>query len=191
MLRALIASCLNGFARLRLHRQRISVRLGASSSAMLWRYSGKSGSIVLGNRSLCAAHVVIERPGARLRLGDRSFIGGKSLFSIFESVNIGSDVMISWGCTIADHDSHSLEFRHRARDVENWLEGRKDWSQVRHAPVTIADKVWIGFNCSVLKGVTIGEGAVVAANSNVTRDVAPWTLVAGNPARVIRQLDPS
>ncbi|MBV8923397.1 DapH/DapD/GlmU-related protein, partial [Bradyrhizobium sp.] len=57
-----------------------------------------------------------------------------------------------------------------------------------HAPVVIADKVWIGFNASILKGVTIGEGAVVGACSVVTRDVPPFAVVAGNPARVIRTL---
>lgn len=191
MLSNAVVSLLNGIAGLRLARRRIRWHRGARTRALLWRVSGHEADIRIGSSSLFSAHVVFEKPGARLSVGDRSFVGGKSMFSICESVRIGSDVMISWGCTIADHDSHSLEFRHRARDVENWLEGRKDWSQVRHAPVTIGDKVWIGFNCSVLKGVTIGEGAVVAANSNVTRDVAPWTLVAGNPARVIRQLDPS
>ena len=56
------------------------------------------------------------------------------------------------------------------------------------APIRIADKAWLGMNVTVLKGVTIGEGAVVAAGSIVTKDVPPWTLVAGNPARVIKEL---
>lgn len=182
---------LNRLARLGLARRRTAVDIGSNTRAALWRVSGQSGVLSIGSQSLVSAHVVFEKPAAVLSVGDRTFIGGKSLFSICESLTIGSDVMISWGCTIADHDSHSLDFRHRADDVVNWLGGHKDWTHVAKAPVVVGNKVWIGFNCSLLKGVTVGEGAVVAANSNVTRDVPPWSLVAGNPARVIRQLDPS
>ena len=59
---------------------------------------------------------------------------------------------------------------------------------VKIAPVRIGDKAWIGFNAIILKGVTVGEGAIVAAGAVVTKDVPPYTIVAGNPARVIRTL---
>jgi len=61
-------------------------------------------------------------------------------------------------------------------------------STVATAPVKISNKAWIGVRAIVLKGVTIGEGAVVGAGSIVTSDVPPWTIVAGNPARIIRPL---
>lgn len=57
-------------------------------------------------------------------------------------------------------------------------------------PVTIGDYVWIGMNCLILKGVTIGEGAIIGAGSVVTRDVPPFCLAAGSPARVLRSLQP-
>lgn len=132
-------------------------------------------------------NIAFDRPGAAIRIGDRSFVG-RSLLVSAASIEIGNDVLISWGCTFADHDSHSTDFALRQNDVVNWLEGKKDWTHVRSAPIKIGDKVWMGFNTIVLKGVTIGEGAVVAAGSVVTRDVPPWTLVAGNPARVIKQV---
>ncbi len=103
---------------------------------------------------------------------------------------VGDDVLISWDVTIVDHDSHALDFANRSNDVENWLDGKKDWSHVAISPVTIGNKAWIGFGAAILKGVTIGEGAVVAARSVVVKDVAPWTLVAGSPARVIKELEP-
>jgi galactoside O-acetyltransferase len=62
----------------------------------------------------------------------------------------------------------------------------KNWTGVKHAPIIIKDKAWIGFNCIILKGVTIGEGAVVGAGSVVTENVPDYAVVAGNPARLIR-----
>ena len=104
--------------------------------------------------------------------------------------------MFSWGCTVMDNDAHSLNWRDRVNDVMDWKKGLeerkiglyKNWSNVEASPVVIQDKCWIGFNVIILKGVTIGEGAVVAAGSVVTKDVAPYTLVAGNPARFIKDL---
>jgi galactoside O-acetyltransferase len=104
-------------------------------------------------------------------------------------VTIGSDVIISWGVTVVDHDSHAVSWALRSSDVEDWRMGRKSWEHVPVKPVTIGDKVWIGFGASILKGVTIGEGAVIGAGAVVTRAVPAYTVVGGNPARVVRQLD--
>ncbi|MBD2129908.1 acyltransferase [Microcoleus sp. FACHB-1] len=105
-----------------------------------------------------------------------------------QRINIGDDVLIAGGVTIVDHNAHSLSFSQRSEDVVNWKIGKKDWTNVKIAPVTISNKVWIGFNSIILKGVRIGEGAVVGAGSVVTKDVPAWTVVAGNPARVIREI---
>jgi galactoside O-acetyltransferase len=124
-----------------------------------------------------------------LKVGDRSFIG-EGQISCASRIEVGDDVMIAWGTSIFDHGSHALQFSKRANDVTDWLQGKKDWSVVDMAPVCIADKAWVGFGSIVLPGVTVGEGAVIGAGSVVTRDVAPWTVAAGNPARLIRELNP-
>jgi len=95
---------------------------------------------------------------------------------------------MSWGVTVVDHDSHSLNWTERQHDVADWTRGVKRWDSVTVRPVRIGNKTWIGFGASILKGVSVGEGAVVGANAVVTRDVPPYTVVAGNPARVVRQL---
>ena len=102
---------------------------------------------------------------------------------------MGDDVIISWGVTIVDHDSHALHWSLRKHDVSAWSRGEKDWTSVSISPVIIGSKVWIGFGASILKGVTIGEGSVVGAQSVVTRNVPPFSIVAGNPARVIRLIE--
>ncbi len=131
----------------------------------------------------------MEVDGVVIKIGDRTFIGNRSLVAA-RSIVIGSDVLISWNVTIVDHQSHSIEFAERERDVTEWLHGRKDWTHVKVSLVRIGDKVLIGFGASVLPGVTIGEGAVIGACSVITKDVEPWTVDAGNPARVIRTLSP-
>jgi acetyltransferase-like isoleucine patch superfamily enzyme len=105
-----------------------------------------------------------------------------------ERITLGDDVVISWGVTIVDHNSHALDWEGRKSDVLDWMKGRKDWANVKTEPVRIGDKAWIGFNASILKGVTIGEGAVVGAGAVVTRDVPDHAVVAGNPAKVLRTL---
>ena len=85
----------------------------------------------------------------------------------------------------------------RRKDIDNELNdirnGRnfiqnKDWRNVNSRPIVIKDDVWIGMNVIILKGVTIGEGAIVGAGSVVTKDVPAWTVVAGNPAKVVKHL---
>lgn len=165
-----------------------AVQLGAHSRVDFWKVRAKAeNSMEIGANSLMASRVVYEKPGARLRVGARSFIG-LGLMSIAESVDIGDDVMISWGATIVDHHSHSIRARERVHDVEQWIQGSKDWSGVKIAPVQIGNRAWLGFNVSVLPGVIIGEGAIVGACSLVTKSVPAWTIAAGNPARVLREL---
>ena len=64
-----------------------------------------------------------------------------------------------------------------------------DDKEISKAPIIIEDDVWISFNATILKGVTIGKGAVIAANAVVTKDVEPYTVVAGNPAVLIKKIE--
>ena len=61
-------------------------------------------------------------------------------------------------------------------------------AEVKISPVRINDRAWLGFNSIILKGVTIGEGAIIGAGSVVTKDVPAYTIVAGNPARIIQEI---
>lgn len=150
----------------------------------------KDCKIGIGSESLIAASIFFDKEGAEITIGDRSYIGGKTVLVCAGNIRIGNDVLISWGCTIVDHNSHSVAWGNRKRDVINWKDKRKTWTDIRIKPVVIKDKAWLGFNSTVLKGVTIGHGAIVGAGSVVTKDVPEWTIVAGNPAKVIREIPP-
>lgn len=152
--------------------------------------------LTVGESCFLNAAFIFEAKTGAVTLGDRCYIGANSSILCRNGVNLGSDVTIAWDVMIYDHDSHSMDWRDRAAMVQLFYErygnpdcfDRLDWSNVRSAPIVIQDRVWIGFGATILKGVTIGEGAVVAARSVVTRDVEPYTVVAGNPARTIRKL---
>lgn len=152
-------------------------------------WSGRKGNLSVGRRSIVHCRFSFDRPEGRISVGDRTYIGASHIVSA-SSVTIGSDILISWGVTIVDHNSHALSAIRRAGDVAEWYEGRKDWTDIGIAPVVLEDRCWIGFNAIILKGVTVGEGAVVGAGAVVTRDVPAYTAVGGNPARKIRDLDP-
>ena len=118
-------------------------------------------------------NVVILSPffcdyGTQISIGDDTYINFNLTVLDEAPVTIGSHVFIGPGC--------SLDAQERNKGIEKAL------------PITIGDNVWLGGNVTVLPGVTIGEGAVVGAGSVVTRDVQPCTVVAGNPARIIRWL---
>ena len=144
--------------------------------------------IVLGDDTIVSASIRTDRSPARITNGSRTQIGGKSLLVAAQEIAVGDDVLISWGVTILDHQSHSLDWEHRRHDALAWARGEKDWTHVAVKPVKIENRVWIGTGAMILPGVTVREGSVVAAGAVVTKDVAPWTVVGGNPARPIREL---
>lgn len=164
-----------------------SIVLGSGTTVRWWGLRSRSGTVRIGKDSIIRCRIDFDSPTGSVVIGDRCYIGASHLVC-HTGILIGDDVIISWGVTIVDHDSHALEWSKRERDVLTWKQGQKEWSSVAISPVTIGSKAWIGFGVSILKGVKIGEGAVVGAKAVVTRDVPPFTVVAGNPARVVRHL---
>jgi galactoside O-acetyltransferase len=143
-------------------------------------------SLEIGSQSEIHGSICLERRSANVQIGSRTYIGGLTLIDSAHHIEIGDDVMISFECIIMDNNSHSVNYHERENDVLNWRRGVKDWTPIPMAPVVIHNKAWIGARAIILKGVTVGEGAVVGAGSLVTKDVPAWTVVAGNPAKVIR-----
>ncbi|WP_294265007.1 acyltransferase [uncultured Sphingomonas sp.] len=166
---------------------RPGVLIHASAKPRFRKLAGRTPArLSIGEGTICECSIVADRPEAEVSIGRNTFIGASNLIAA-RSITIGDDVLISWGCTIVDHHSHALDWPSRENDVRDWYQGKKDWSAVHQAPIIIGDRVWIGFNTIILAGVRVGNEAVIGCGSIVTRDVPDYAVVAGNPARIIRE----
>ncbi len=129
----------------------------------------------------------------RVRVGDFTLLNG-ALLMAEEWIEIGHHCLISWNVGIADSDFHPLDPVQRMLDCEAlapyFEEGgvQKKRPEIGKKPVKIGNNVWIGMNATILKGVEIGDHAVVAAGAVVSRSVEAGTIVAGNPAKVVKRL---
>ncbi|HWI16130.1 MAG TPA: acyltransferase [Vicinamibacterales bacterium] len=130
-----------------------------------------------GERFIAEPDVYLKLVGekARLDIGDFTFLGRGTELDVLERVTIGSHTVIAPGCFITDHN-HGISAGLRI-----------DQQGCSAKPVVIGADVWLGANVVVLPGVHISDGAVIGAGSVVTRDVAPMSVVAGAPARVLRR----
>src|SRR5437764_516332 len=174
-------------------RQRIGIARAFLKNAPIFRRirSKKSGAIVIGKHVSCYAGCSFSvGEKGQCTIGDFTLLNG-ALIMADEKIEIGSYCLISWNVGIADSAFHPLEPAQRLIDAQAlapYFKDRPARPKLKTAPVKIADNVWIGMNAVILKGVTIGENSVVAAGAVVTKPIPPNTVVAGNPAVVVRQL---
>jgi acetyltransferase-like isoleucine patch superfamily enzyme len=151
----------------------------------------KHGSqISIGSYCLIEGCLVTETSTSQIMIGNNVYVGGGSLIDCVRSIVIEDDVLMSHGCILADSNNHSIKYSIRKKDLADWKKGDHDWDTTTSMPIKIAKGAWIGMRAIVLKGVTVGEGAVVGAGSVVTNDVSPYTIVAGNPAKIVREILP-
>ncbi len=136
------------------------------------------GSVVIGNQvriwSVIEQAKIFVGKGATLIIGENSRVNGVHI-SASERIEIGRNVRMAPYTIIMDDDFHN--------PADHFSSGKK-------APIIIEDDVWIATRAIILKGVTIGRGAVVAAGAVVSKDVEPYTVVAGVPAKPIKKLQP-
>jgi acetyltransferase-like isoleucine patch superfamily enzyme len=154
------------------------------------RFRAKSdGALLIGaNCTMEGVHFAIEAQG-RVTIGDYCYFTNALLLCELE-LRIGSYVMMGWNSSIADSDFHPIDPAERIADAiacSPQGEGRPR-PPISKRPVIIEDRVWIGPNATILKGVRIGEGAFIEPGSLVTRDVPPRARVLGNPAQIIGEV---
>jgi acetyltransferase-like isoleucine patch superfamily enzyme len=148
--------------------------------------TNKRDRIQIGARTISRGECRVFGPEANITIGSDCYIGDNSkIWSAF-GITIGDRVLIAHSVNIHDNDSHPKSAAHRHRQtVDICNAGTYDLTDVGMAPIVIEDDAWIGFNASILKGVTIGKGAIIGAASVITKDVSPYAIMVGNPARQV------
>jgi acetyltransferase-like isoleucine patch superfamily enzyme len=139
----------------------------------------REGRLEIGPNALLEPGVWITAPGsARVRIGAGTFLNMGVMVAAEELVEIGDHCMLANGCFVTDAS-------HRYDDPQKPITWQGFQSK---GPTTIGDNCWLGANVVVTSGVTIGERCVIGANSVVTKDVEPFSVAAGSPARTIRRI---
>lgn len=168
------------------------------------KYADISSNLSICDKSDCKA----DRPGlikigdncrvfgtlysqynGKITIGNNTCIYNRTTIGSVDSITIGDCVIISNHVHIYDNNNHPTSPKVRHEMCLNGFEGDAwRWIHTDSAPIVIEDDVWIGEYSAVMKGVTIGRGSIVGAHAVVTKDVPPYTIVAGNPARVVKEL---
>jgi galactoside O-acetyltransferase len=152
--------------------------------------------IYIGENSIVNGSFNFDSSNAEVHIGKHCYIG-PSTFIARENIIIEDYAVIAGGSIFYTHNAHSLNFMERRKDIKEYYDAlsknenpceTKTWNDVSAKPIFIKKDVWVGMNCLVLKGTVIGEGAIVGAGSLVAKNIEPWTVVAGNPANIIKKL---
>lgn len=153
--------------------------------------TGPKENIVIGKH--CTVDCVLRTLfGGKIVIGDNNFISYHTELQSAELIKIGNNVIISNNVLITDNNNHPTDPKMRLNmsKADNYLNSELwSWQYADKKPVIIEDNVWIGRDARILKGVTIGEGSIVALGAVVTHDVPKYSVVAGNPARVVKTLE--
>jgi acetyltransferase-like isoleucine patch superfamily enzyme len=160
-----------------------------SHTARIRNALGDSNQIVIGGHSHIRGELMIFGHGGRISIGEWCYVGVGTRIWSAASIEIGNRVLISHSVNIFDNLTHPLKATERhAQARQIFTSGHPREISLDEKPIKIGDDAWIGACAMVLRGVSVGEGGVVAAGAVVTKDVPPYSVVAGNPAVVVREL---
>lgn len=151
--------------------------------------SGKRDRIRIGDHSVIKGNMCVSKNG-KITIGDHFYMGPNSWIGSEAEIQIGRCVIISNDVRIYDNNNHPTSPKAREHmSLHGFANDNWEWHHSASSPVIINDNVWIGQYSTILKGVTIGKGSIVATRAVVTKDVPPYAIVAGNPAKVVKWLE--
>lgn len=174
--------------------QRFVCQRGDSSvfypTAHVVNSSGNPVDVTVGRHTHVRGELLTFGHGGRISIGDFCYVGEGTRIWSARAITVGDRVLISHNVNIFDNDTHPIASPPaRHSQFQDIIEGRATLDiDLNEAPVLIGDDVLIGCQSIIISGINVGKGAVVGAGSVVTKDVPPYTIVAGNPARVVRVL---
>jgi acetyltransferase-like isoleucine patch superfamily enzyme len=158
-------------------------------TSMIYNFQKNRNKIVIGTNSQVHGELLIFKYGGEIIIGNNCYIGENTKIRSGEKIIIGNDVLISHNVHIIDNTAHEINYIERAEGFKKIINTNslpEEKGNIKTNLITIEDNVWINFNAIILKGVTIGKGSIIAAGSVVTKTIPPFSLVAGNPAKVIK-----
>lgn len=157
---------------------------------------GGRDRIVIGEHCEIKGCIYCYRNG-RIQIGKHFYCGGFTYIHAAQSIAIGDCVILSNYVRIMDNNSHPTDPEKRwdmsvagAEQEDGSRSPLWDCSLSDMAAITIEDNVWIGEFSAILKGVTIGRGSIIGSHTVVTKDIPPYSIAVGNPARVVRSIAP-
>ncbi len=170
-------------------------RMGKGSrllaSARIRNIGKTSQCIRMGKHTIVGGELLTFAHGGDISIGDWCYIGEGARIWSARRIIIGDRVLISHNVNVFDSLTHPLHAGQRHCHFKAIaLSGHPASIALDEQPVCIGDDAWIGANAIISRGVTLGEGAVVGAGAVVTNDVPAFTIAAGNPAKIIRNLGP-
>jgi acetyltransferase-like isoleucine patch superfamily enzyme len=153
--------------------------------------SGIKERIVLESHSIILGEIQTMQHGGKIKVGQYVFIGEHTRIWSSVSITIGNRVLISHNVNIHDNNSHALDKVLRHEEFKYVYETHKPYphENLSEKEIIIGDDVWIGFNVTIFKGVHIGNGAIIGANSIVTKDVPANAVIVGADQKIIKYLD--
>ena len=159
------------------------------SGARIRNIRGDSDKITVGAHSRILGELLTFAHGGEISIGEWCYVGEGSRIWSAASIIIGNRVLISHSANVFDNLTHPLGAAQRHQQIRQiFSHGHPRDITLDESPVRICDDAWIGAGAMILRGVTVGEGGVIAAGAVVTKDVPAFCIVAGNPAVLIREL---
>ena len=147
------------------------IKIGKGTSL----YSSFSSNM-LGLYQRC---IIVARYGGKIEIGENCGISGSTIYA-FDYIKIGDYTRVGANCKIIDNDFHPIELEYRHKGLNE--------QYTRRSPIVIGDDCFIGMNSIILKGTTLGNNVIVGAGSVVHGTFPDNCIIAGNPARIVKQL---